>query len=124
MRKKNSDQITADARATRDRLERYICTCTHAQLVHGSTLGGLAAGHGQCYVGGCRCLKFSWHHELPKTEELYRCEGCGHEEKRPAGTKQWHGCHPAKFRMYPAAMLKMVDRTMRAFFPKARKVTR
>lgn len=63
MRRKKADALTAQALATREKLEREICGCTHARLVHASTVGGLASGHGRCYVGKCRCIKFSWHHE-------------------------------------------------------------
>ena len=61
--RKTNDVIASEAMATQAKLEREICSCTHQRVVHGSAVAGLAAGHGQCYVGKCRCIKFSWHHE-------------------------------------------------------------
>ena len=68
--------LTQEAQAELDKLEREICLCTHARILHGAGIlivrGGsvisLAAGHGQCHVGRCPCSKLSWAHEnvLPR----------------------------------------------------------
>lgn len=63
MRTKKSDRLSEKEILLRDRLDREICACRHARIVHGSAAMGLAIGHGWCFVTGCPCTKFAWHHE-------------------------------------------------------------
>ena len=64
MPRRKTDFLTPEQLALKNKLEREICTCHHARIIHGATVAGLALGHGKCYVGGCRCPKFAWHHEI------------------------------------------------------------
>ena len=63
MRKTKASFLADSAFATKQKLEREICGCGHHRIVHGSTVMGLAVGHGKCFVHRCPCVKFTWHHE-------------------------------------------------------------
>lgn len=58
---------------------------------------------------------------MRKNREMYACDGCGFSELRPAGTKQWHDCHPAKFPMTPLSIKTVVSRSMRLLRASLRK---
>lgn len=45
--------------------------------------------------------------------EMYECLGCGKREKREAGKAQWHGCHPATFRMMSVKVKRVSDSLLR-----------
>lgn len=74
-RPKKSDLLDPVQLAEKNKLEREICSCSHARIVHGAgfhvvtdqAIESFATGHGQCYVTGCRCPKFQWHHEIDLT---------------------------------------------------------
>ena len=55
---------TPEQEADVTRLTNEMCSCGHSRLLHGDTVGGLAKGHGRCFVGSernhCECEKFTW----------------------------------------------------------------
>ncbi len=52
--------MSAEQQAETDRLMKEGCKCGHARICHGDRVGGLAKGHGICFVSGCRCCQFTW----------------------------------------------------------------
>ena len=53
-------QLVREREAEKERLINERCACGHARMTHADTVGGLARGHGHCFVNRCECEKFTW----------------------------------------------------------------